>query len=75
MWSLLTDQSMLMAILSPGETRTERGSEMVKEPEYQENDIITSRQEKKEEEDEKGEQAVMKKAENSEEEEEAGDGT
>ncbi|KAG7316283.1 hypothetical protein KOW79_019824 [Hemibagrus wyckioides] len=59
------DQSMLMAVLTPGETLEERGAEEEKEHQSQENDIIASH-----EEDEKEEHAVMKKTENSDEEEE-----
>ncbi|MCJ8744024.1 hypothetical protein PDJAM_G00101420 [Pangasius djambal] len=66
------DQSMLMAVLTPGETVKERGAEEEKEQESQDNDVITS-QEEMNQDDEKGEQVAMKKAENSEEEEEEED--
>ncbi|KAF4071165.1 hypothetical protein AMELA_G00281850 [Ameiurus melas] len=64
------DQSMLMAVLTPGETVKERGAEEEKEQESQVNGVITSHEEMNEG-DEKAEEAVTKKTESSEEEEEA----
>lgn len=63
------DQSMLLAVLTPGETVKERGAEEEKEQESQVNGIITSHEEMNEG-DEKGEEAVRKKTESSEEDEE-----